>query len=102
MTIKTGDTVRILAGKDRGKTGKVLQVFARENRVAVDGVNMRVKHVRGAKGQPGKKVEFSAPLHRSNVALMAGKVAGRVGTTLRKDGVKVRVVRKAAGTHEIL
>jgi large subunit ribosomal protein L24 len=102
MTIKTGDTVRVLAGKDRGKTGKVLQTFARENRVVVDGVNMRVKHVRGAKGQPGKKVEYAAPLHRSNVALLAGKVAGRVGSVTRKDGVKVRIVRKAAATHELV
>lgn len=102
MTIKTGDTVRLLAGKDAGKTGKVLQIFPRENRVVVEGVNTRVKHVRAQKGQPGKKVEFPAPLHRSNVALVAGKLSGRVGVQTNKEGKKVRVVRKAGKTHEIV
>ncbi|MEK7108105.1 MAG: 50S ribosomal protein L24 [Patescibacteria group bacterium] len=69
MHIKTGDNVVVLAGKDRGKTGKVTQVFPSMEKVIVEGINKTVKHLRGrGKEHPGKKVEYSAPLHISNVA----------------------------------
>ncbi len=68
LKIKTGDFVKVLAGKDKGKTGKVIQVFPKKQRVVVDGVNMMKKHLRSQqKDQPGQRVELAAPLHISNV-----------------------------------
>ncbi len=72
MSIKTGDHVTVLAGKDRGKSGKVTQVFPSMAKVIVDGLNKTTKHLKGrGKEHPGKKVEYSAPIHISNVARVA-------------------------------
>jgi large subunit ribosomal protein L24 len=72
LHIKSGDEVKILAGKDKGKTGKVLQVFPRLGRVAVEGVNQMKRHLKPrAAGQAGQAVSFSMPIHASNVALVS-------------------------------
>lgn len=69
MHIKTGDTVKILAGKDKGKTGKVTKAFPRDGKVLVDGVNMYKKHQKPRKeGQKGQMIEVSMPIQASNVA----------------------------------
>lgn len=105
MKIKTGDKVKILAGKDKGKTGEVMQVFPDAQKVVVEGVNLTTKHLRGTSQQPGKKVEFPAPLHMSNVALLGkGDKTGRVGYDVQtKDGktTKTRVLRKAGNTETL-
>ncbi len=68
LHIKKNDTVLIIAGKDRGKKGKVLQVFPKLNRVVVEGINMTVKNVRPKQqGEKGQVVRYNAPLHASNV-----------------------------------
>ncbi len=68
LRIKTGDTVKIVAGKDKGKTGKVVQVFPKLNRVVVEGMGLTKRHLRSrASGQKGQVVEFSMPIHASNV-----------------------------------
>lgn len=102
MKIKTGDTVRLLAGKDRGKIAKVIQVFKKENKVVVEGMNLTKKHLRGNNQQKGKTIEFPAPVHMSNVALVAkdGKTAGRVGFDTSAKGDKARIVRQAGKTHD--
>ncbi|MDR3558374.1 MAG: 50S ribosomal protein L24 [Candidatus Pacebacteria bacterium] len=69
MHIKKGDTVKILTGKDKGKTGKVLKAFPTEGKVLVEGINMYKKHERARKeGQKGQVVERAVPMHASNVA----------------------------------
>jgi large subunit ribosomal protein L24 len=97
--IRSGDSVVVLTGKDRGKTGKVRQVLPRENRVIVEGVNIVKRHTKArGPGQPGGIIEKEAPLHISNVAIAdpsTGKPT-RVGFRLEADGSKVRVA-KASG-----
>ena len=73
LGIKNGDQVIVLRGKDAGKKGKVMQVFPRENRVVVEGVNGMTKNVRartGNAGDKGQRVQFFGPIHRSNVMLL--------------------------------
>lgn len=71
MRIKKGDTVKIMTGKDKGKSGKVLQVFPELNRVSVAGVNISYKHLRSSqKDKAGQRVEFPSPVRTSNVALV--------------------------------
>lgn len=74
MNIKKGDQVKIVTGKDRGKKGKVMQVFPDKALVVVEGLNLRVKHTRPKKeGQKGEKVQFSAPMNISNIMLICPK-----------------------------
>lgn len=71
MKIKKGDKVKILAGKDKGKTGKILQIFQSSNRASIEGLNLLVKHMRPRKqGEKGQRIEFPAPLDLSNVILV--------------------------------
>lgn len=68
LHIKSGDMVKVLTGKDKGKKGKVLQVFPKLNRVVVEGVNQSKRHLKTKQsGQKGQVVEFSMPIHASNV-----------------------------------
>ncbi|MDP2709241.1 MAG: 50S ribosomal protein L24 [bacterium] len=74
MKIKKGDKIKILSGKDKGKSGKVLQIFSSTNRASVEGLNLLVKHMRPKKqGEKGQRIEFPAPLNLSNVILVCPK-----------------------------
>ena len=74
MNIKKGDKVTILAGKDKGKTGKVLQVFPSRERVSVEGLNLLIKHMRPRReGEKGQRIEFPAPMNISNLMLVCPK-----------------------------
>lgn len=94
MKIKKGDTVKVIAGKDKGKEGKVLAV--KDNTVIVENVNMVTKHSKpSAANQNGGIITKEAPLHISNVMLVVGGKATRVGFKL--DGDKKVRVAKATG-----
>jgi large subunit ribosomal protein L24 len=72
--IKKGDKVKILSGKDKGKTGKVLQIFVSQNRASVEGLNLLIKHMRPRKqGEQGQRIEFPAPLNLSNMMIVCPK-----------------------------
>lgn len=107
MKIKTGDNVRVIAGKNKGKEGKVLQVFPKLQRVVVEGVNTAKRHLRAQRRDTkGQIIDFPSPVHLSNVMLISPKSGkpGRVGTKLiNKDGVrtKVRVLRSKGTTEDI-
>jgi large subunit ribosomal protein L24 len=95
--IKTGDLVRVIAGKDTGKTGKVLQAFPRYLRVSVEGVNIMVKNLRPrTRNEKGQKVEYPAPLHISNVQVVCPKCAKptRIGHKILEDKKKARICKK--------
>lgn len=105
MRLKTGDMVKILAGGDRGKTGKIIQVFAKAGRVVVEGINKRTRHLRPQKkGERGEKIEFSAPLDSSNVMLICGKCGKmtrmhfKTVTEPTGKGKKLRVCKKCGET----
>lgn len=71
MKIKKNDTVKIIAGKDKGKKGKVLRVLPAENKVVVEGHNLLIKHTRPRKqGESGQRVQFPAPMDISKVMLV--------------------------------
>jgi large subunit ribosomal protein L24 len=96
MKIKKGDTVTVIAGKDKGKEGKVLAVNVKDNTVIVENVNMVSKHSKpSAANQAGGIIQKEAPLHVSNVMLMVGGKATRVG--FKMDGDKKVRVAKATG-----
>lgn len=96
MKVKKGDNVIVLAGKDNGKSGKIIKTIPKIEKVVVEGVNMRKRHLRPKKqGEKGQIVEISAPMHVSNVMLVCGKCGKptRVGYSVSKD-VKSRICKK--------
>lgn len=96
--IKTGDRVIVIAGKEKGKTGKVLQVFPELAKIAVEGVNMLTKHVRGRAGsQAGQKVSFPNPLHISNVMLIDPKTQKGTRVRIRREAGKATRVAARSG-----
>ena len=98
LHIKKNDTVVVLAGEDKGKTGKVLKVLVEKNRALVEGVNMVSKSTKpSAKNPQGGIVKQEAPIHISNLCLVdpkSGK-ATRVGIKVTEDGKKVRIAKKS-------
>jgi large subunit ribosomal protein L24 len=102
MRIKKGDTVQVIAGKDKGKTGEVLRTLPYENRVVVQGINLRTRHVKPTQeGETGRIVTEEAAVHASNVMIYSTdkKIASRVEIVVDKDGTKKRRLKK---TGEIL
>ena len=94
MKIKTGDTVKVIAGKDKDKEGKVLSVDKKTGRVVVEGVNMVTKHAKpSASNQQGGIINKEAPIDASNIMYVQNGKATRIGYKV-EDGKKVRVAKK--------
>ena len=94
MKLKTGDKVVVIAGKDKGKEGKILHVDRKNNRVIVEGVNMISKHTNPSMQNPqGGIVKKEGSIHASNVMYLHNGKATRLGAMI-KDGKKVRVAKK--------
>jgi len=96
LSIRTGDKVKILAGKEKGKEGKVLATLPFKERVIVERINMVKKATRPTQRNPkGGILEIEAPIHVSNVALICPKCsqATRIGRR-REEGTRIRVCKK--------
>ena len=96
--VRKGDTVMVVAGKERGKRGKVLRVFPDKKRVVIERINMIKKHQRPTqKIRQGGIIEREAPVHLSNVMLVdpTSDTPTRIGMKALADGKKVRVARKS-------
>ena len=94
MKIRKGDTVKVIAGKDQSKQGRVERVLPKSNRVLVEGINVITRHVKAAPGvRQGGRITQEAPIHLSNVMLVCSRCAQpvRVGYRRLDDGAKVRV-----------
>ena len=96
--IKVGDTVRVIAGKSKGKEGKVLSIDHKNNKVVVEGANMVTKHEKPSmKNQNGGIVQQEAPFDLSNVMLVVGGKTTRVGFRV-ENGKKVRFAKATGKT----
>jgi large subunit ribosomal protein L24 len=100
MKIKKDDKVQIISGKDKGKQGKVLQVFPEEKRVAIEGLNLRTKNMRPRReGEKGQRIQFPAPLSISNVLIVCPRCSrpARIGYKIiinDKEKKKIRLCKK--------
>ncbi|MDQ7026310.1 MAG: 50S ribosomal protein L24 [Anaerolineae bacterium] len=98
--IKKGDTVKVIAGKDKGFDGEVIRVFPKANRLIINNINIMKKHEKarqvGNQQIPAQISEFEAPMDLSNVMLVCPKCeeATRVGFDIKEDGYKTRVCKK--------
>lgn len=96
MKFKKGDGVKVVKGKDSGKTGKIEKVFPKDNKVLIPGVNMYKRHLKArSQSQPSEIVNITKPLPVANVALVCPKchVLTRIGTSSEGDK-KIRICRK--------
>ena len=101
LHVKTNDNVMIISGKDKGKSGKVLEVSPKEGKVIIEGCNIVTKHVKPrAMGQQGGIVKAEAPLYACKVMPICPKCGKptRVGKKVNEDGKKVRVCKKCGVT----
>lgn len=95
MKFKVGDKVLVTIGKDKGKTGVIVKVDPKTNRVLVEGVNKYVKHIKPMMGRPGDKVLVERYLPTAKVAILNEKdKADRIGYQIADDGSKIRVFKK--------
>jgi len=95
--LKKDDKVKVIAGKDKGKIGKILKINRKKNRVLVENINNVKRHLRpNAQNRQGGIIEREAPIHWSNVMLMCNKCISpvRVKMKILEDGSKIRVCRK--------
>ena len=95
MKIVKGDTVKVMTGKYKGKTGRVVKVFPKLDKIIVEGVNLAKKHMRPTQENPqGGINELEMPIHISNVSLFVSNNETKVGYKLLEDGKKVRYAKK--------
>jgi large subunit ribosomal protein L24 len=100
MKLRTDDEVIVISGKDKGKTGKIIRVDRRRDRVYVEGINIIKRHQRPNPGRPNAPVgviEREGPVHVSNVALLDPKdrKPTRVGTRRTEEGARMRVTKRS-------
>jgi len=96
LHIKKGDTVKVLAGNDRGKEGKILSVEVKKQRAIVEGINMVSKHTKpNAKNPQGGIVKKEASVHISNLMVVHNGVASRIGRKHDDNGKLVRYSKKS-------
>lgn len=93
MKLKQNDTVLIISGKDKGKTGKIMRVIRKENKIVVENINMHTKHIRKSQKGPGEKITLEAPLYASKVMIIDPKTnkPTRIHYKILENGKKVRV-----------
>ncbi len=102
MHVKKGMTVRVIRGNHKGMEGKVLRVFPKKQRVIVEGVNFIKRATRPSQENPaGGFIEKEAPIHISNVMVVVGGEAIRIGHKILADGTKVRISKKTGEEIEI-
>jgi len=105
MKIKVGDTVKVIAGDERGETGKVTRVLNAKSKVVVEGINKVFKHVRRSQKNPqGGRLSIEMPVHVSNVMLMCPSTnqPSRVGMRLASDGAKERFCKKSGAAAGVV
>lgn len=96
MKILTSDTILVIAGKDKGKTGKIMKVLPKQLRVTVEKINIITKHIKKTAQRAGERIKYEAPIHVSNVKLICPncKKPTRVGYTRLQNGKKARICKQ--------
>ena len=95
MKLKKGDTVKVIAGKDKGQQGEIVHVYPSDNKVLVNGINTAKKHSKARRqNQPAGIIDRDMPVHASNVMLVHKGKTTRIGYKIQADGTKVRIAKR--------
>lgn len=97
MKFKTGDQVVVVTGKYKGKTGKIMRILHKTDKVVVEQVNIITKHVKKTASQAGQKIQYEGPIHISNVMIIDPKTKkrARIGYKKLETGKKSRIYKKS-------
>lgn len=100
MKLRLNDKVIVISGKDKGKTGLITRILSKQDRVIVEKVNIRTKHVKKTTERAGERIQYEAPIHVSNVMLICPQTNKRTRVSYKKlkDGKKVRISKKSGET----
>ena len=98
MKLKTNDTVKVITGKDKGKTGKIMRTITSAKKIVVEKVNIRTKFIKKGESRPGERIQFEAPLDVSNVMIICPecKKTTRIGYKKLENGKKERICKKCS------
>jgi len=104
MKLKANDKVLIIAGKDKGKTGRIIRVVTKHNKIVVEGVNIRFKHVKKTMQGPGQKISFEAPMSASNAMILdpSTNKPARIGYRIMENGKKERISKLSGASLDHL
>ena len=95
MKVKVGDNVKVLAGKDKGKTGRIIKTLIKENKVVVEGINIVKKHIKPNRmNEVGSIVEVEAPIHVSNVKVITEEKATKKAEAKKAEAKKTKKSKK--------
>lgn len=99
MKLKANDKVLIITGKDKGKTGRIIRVITKHDKIVVEGANIRTKHIKKSANAAGQKITFEAPMSASNVMILdpSNNKPTRIGYRKLENGKKERIA-KLSGT----
>ncbi len=102
MKIHMGDNVLVRTGKYRGKVGKVLRVSTKQQKIVVEKINIRTRHIKKRPGQAGQRIQYEGPIDVSNVMIICPecKKATRIGHLILKSGEKQRICKKCSQSIE--
>ncbi|MFA6917252.1 MAG: 50S ribosomal protein L24 [Candidatus Gracilibacteria bacterium] len=100
MKLKLDDTVQVIAGKDKGKKGKIIKIDHKKNKIVVEKVNIRTKHVKKTSEKRGEKIKFEGSIDASNVMIFCPRCTKRVRIAYKilKNGKKERICKKCKET----
>lgn len=100
MKIRLNDQIQVIAGKDKGKKGTITKILRKQNKIVVEKVNVRTKHIKKTAEGPGRKIQFEAPIDASNVMFVCPNCdkPSRIGYQVPKDGKKERICKKCKVT----
>lgn len=96
MKLKLNDQIVVISGKDKGKSGKIMKVLKKSNKITVEKINIRTKHIKKKQDKPGEKIQYEAAMSASNVMIMCPgcNKKTRIGYKLAKDSKKQRICKK--------
>ncbi len=97
MKLKLNDLVVVITGKDKGKEGRIIKIVRDKNRVVVEKVNIRTRHIKKTASKAGEKIQYEGSIDASNVMVICPETgkATRVGYKIAKDGKKIRISKKS-------
>lgn len=103
MKLKLNDKVVVIAGKDKGKTGKIIKVDHKHERVTVEKVNIRTKHIKKTQQRAGERIQFEASVHASNVMILDPKEnkPTRIGYKISEKGKKERISKLSGASLDV-
>lgn len=102
MKLKLNDQIQVITGKDKGKKGLIIKILSKQNKIVVEKVNIRTKHIKKTTQKPGEKIQFEAPIDSSNAMLICpqcGKLS-RVGYKKLESNKKQRICKKCKESVE--